>query len=374
MRNGGFKSILNKSALFLFVLASGLISAGGMKVHGQEGSQLDLARVEVQETTDLTTVTGWDSGGREVGRLELLHGSFEMSGFFAADRDDPSVTGRRLTVSALGKTMHWETEGFAPTLDLPAHPPGQGALAAFLEDARVKPVLTRWGIGFTTGPQRKADAPYVCDLEGTNPRDCSGEATCDTLLVRMNPLLEIPPPGTCARSVPAPAAWTVYQRANAGYHLDHLLTPEVAFTQSVVAQCCPEIKTETSTNPAAYQKKTCPESLTCTAASPCKTSCGPVIRPGACVGCPAYHDLTKGKCAMRVQHAGWRDLGSPKSKEVYEVCARFDWTCNDGFCDADEDCENCAADCACHGDNLCVPAASPDGGARCCEFGQCDDD
>ncbi|HKX13286.1 MAG TPA: hypothetical protein VJP40_09050, partial [bacterium] len=330
-------------------------------------------RVDVAATPTLTTITAYDSQGQQVGRLELFHGRFEMSESFVEGREDPWVTGRRLEVSALGQKLQWETEGFAPTLELPAHPAGQSALAAFLQDARVASVLEGHGIGFQSSSGKNEDDPLACDLTGTHPYECSGEATCATLLVRLNP--EIAPPGTCARSVIAPYAWTVYQRAFAGYTLDHLATEEVKFDQSVVAQCCPEVVSGTTTTAATYAKKTCPESLACSPLAPCQTSCGPVTRPGACVGCPAYHDLTGGKCAMHVQRADWTDPLAPQGKKkVFEVCARFAWTCGDGYCDVDEDCSTCTSDCACHGDNLCVTALDASESARCCEDGVCEDD
>ncbi len=336
----------------------------------REAKAQDLTRVELEETSTMTTVTGWDAQNRQMGRLELLQGRFAMSDLFAADRDSPWVTGRRLKVEALDQTLQWESEGFAPTLSLPAHPASQKALANFLDDRRVKAVLERHGIGFQSNPHQEDD-PSACDLEGTHAYECSGETTCAIHLVREHP--EIAPPGTCARTVPAPYAWTVHQRAFAGYHLDHLASEEVQFTQSVVAQCCPEVITPTGVMPAIYAKKTCPESLTCSAQTPCETSCGTVTRPGACVGCPAYHDSTEGKCAMYVEKADWTDPFAPKGKKkVFNVCARFAWTCGDGFCDVDEDCANCNADCACRGDNICMESAALNEAALCCENGICD--
>lgn len=78
---------------------------------------------------------------------------------------------------------------------------------------------------------------------------------------------------------------------------------------------------------------------------------------------------------MHVQQADWTDPQAPKGKKkVFEVCARFAWTCGDGYCDVDEDCATCEPDCACHGDNLCVAAVDASESARCCEYGQCEDD
>ena len=52
------------------------------------------------------------------------------------------------TSSALGQQLHWETAGFEPVLQMPAHPPSQWALAAFLADPHAKRILDRWQIGF----------------------------------------------------------------------------------------------------------------------------------------------------------------------------------------------------------------------------------
>ena len=78
--------------------------------------------------------------------------------------------------------MHWETAGFDPVLQMPAHPPTQWALAAFLADPHVKPVLDRWGIGFEPS-QATADGEvaYVTgNFRGHSPENCNGLSTCGT--------------------------------------------------------------------------------------------------------------------------------------------------------------------------------------------------
>jgi hypothetical protein len=324
---------------------------------GTDSSRLGITGFEIRESPQRTTVVGRDAAGREVGRLELVRGRFTPSGIFAEDHEGV-VDGRTLEIRVLDQTLRWETEGFAPALALPPHPPGQWAIADFVEDEVVAPVLARWGIGFARAPGRRSEG-YRCDLEGTHPVECSRETTCQTLAGGVEPAL--PPPGTCGRTVAASYAWTVHQRASAGYHWDADDPEEVPHDQSFIAQCCPDF----------YAKKSCPDSRACTVEAPCKTTCGDVTVPGRCVGCPTY--ASNGKCAMRVEYAGWKDKDAPGGKaKVYSVCARFGWSCGDGICDLDEDCASCVADCGCHGDNLCV--AGGDGEKpRCCEEGVCDD-
>src|SRR5262249_3736779 len=94
-------------------------------------TSLGIARFEGHEAAGSTTVIGRAADGSEVGRLELFKGRFTLSGVFAEDRDNLEVVGRKLHVQVLDEAMDWETEGFAPTMDLPEHPASHGALAAF---------------------------------------------------------------------------------------------------------------------------------------------------------------------------------------------------------------------------------------------------
>lgn len=394
MKTIKFHSILRKFALILLFSIFGLFATEEVReARGQEappwtdatqGGPLGVAKVDVEETPTLTTITGWDPEGREVGRIELVHGLFELSGIFVDNSDEPLVMGRRLEVIVLGQRLHWETEGFAPTLGLPTHPDSQWALAAFLEDLRVIPLLERWGIGFQAKSQssRNKDAPFICDLEGTHPFECSGERTCKTLLNRLHPEdTSIVVPGTCGRSIAADAAWTVHQTANADYNWDWEgeNDPDLQgnFNQSFIAQCC-----RFPGGTPQYAKKSCSDSISCVGDS-CKTTCGTTGGPGRCVGCPDYtHDDTNEKCELRVQFAGWVDPSAPNEvstypesvldNKVYEVCAHVAWTCGDGYCDSDEDCASCAADCACHKNSSCVAATAPGESARCCKSGKCE--
>src|SRR6476646_7295830 len=90
------------------------------------------------EDGDRTTVRGLDDRGNEVARLDLVHGRFTVTPPFTDEYDTPDIDGRQLTVRALGQQLHWETAGFDPVLQMPAHPPTQWALAAFLADPHAK--------------------------------------------------------------------------------------------------------------------------------------------------------------------------------------------------------------------------------------------
>jgi hypothetical protein len=160
----------------------------------------------------------------------------------------------------------------------------------------------------------------------------------------------------------------VYQRANAGYHIDQLDPNPVQYDQSVIAQCCPEVTTPTGIQPAFFAKKAC-ANLDCVKnpiTGRCPTSCGPAL-PGKCAACDEYsYPVNTDKCTLRTQYAHRKDELAPGGKaKVYTICARYAWTCGDGVCDIDEDCGSCEADCGCHDDQVCIPDAAKDGRARC---------
>jgi hypothetical protein len=326
----------------------------------RQENAIGVTNVDIVETTDRTTIIGRNGEGREIARVDLVHGRFTLSPEFADD-GVKEVVGRKLDVRALDQSMRWETIGFTPTLSLPAHPRDQWALAAFLEDQRVEPVLRTWGIAFSRAPDIE---DFICDLEGTHPHDCSGQTTCPTLL--MDPAK--PPPNTCGGGgLPASEAWTVHQRANAGYHLDRSEPGEVEFDQSVIAQCCPPTQ---ATNYPSFAKKTCPDRADCSPQNPCVTSCGTITISdrNSCAACPAYPVHTKGKCTIRIDDTGRTDPLAPGGPaEIVNVCARYKWRCGDGVCDIDEDCDNCSKDCGCDEDQVCVSGPER---ARCRHEGE----
>src|SRR5688572_10187273 len=101
-------------------------------------SRLGIATFSVSQTETRSTVVGLDSAGTEVGRLDLIHGRFALSGRYRADYDTDEVVGRRLSVAIAGQELVWETAGFEPTFHMPAHPAGNELLAAFLADDHVR--------------------------------------------------------------------------------------------------------------------------------------------------------------------------------------------------------------------------------------------
>ena len=52
---------------------------------------LGIARFTSSETATRSTVVGLDAAGKEVGRLDLVHGRFTLSGIFADGYTDPNV-------------------------------------------------------------------------------------------------------------------------------------------------------------------------------------------------------------------------------------------------------------------------------------------
>src|SRR5688572_15757647 len=131
----------------LGIVAVAILGCSG-ELSDTGNARLGIAAFQVTEASVRSTVVGFDRDGAEVARLELTHGAFTLSAYFAADHDDPDVLGRKLDVSVLGQDMRWETEGFDPVLQLPAPPSSRWAVDAFLRDPHVERLLGRWQIGF----------------------------------------------------------------------------------------------------------------------------------------------------------------------------------------------------------------------------------
>jgi hypothetical protein len=305
-------------------------------------ARLGITRFEVHESAESTTVIGWSDAGKEVGRVELTHGRLTLSEAFAENGGAGIVVGRRLIVEALDQYMKWETEGFEPTLQMPAHPAHQWAIATLLEDPQVKPILQHWSIGFKQLPEPPpidwAPNPYSCDINGTHPRECSGQPRCPTVA---NELAGVAPPSTCGGGLPAITAFSIHQRAHAGYRLAQ--AGQVTFDQSVVIQCCPGA----SPGQGFFAFKTCP--VDC-GGTRCPNTCGlsapiPGTNVGSCQACQQYL-VTTSKCTLFTADAHRFDPHTPLGRaRVVDVCHRVAWECGDGFCDADETAESCSADC-----------------------------
>jgi hypothetical protein len=94
------------------------------------------------------SIIGLDASGAEVGRVEVFHGVYTAEPEFAVDFSAPTVDGRTLDVKVGSQAYHWETEGYSPTMSLPAVPGRYAKMGMFLEEPEVADALARNGIGF----------------------------------------------------------------------------------------------------------------------------------------------------------------------------------------------------------------------------------
>lgn len=159
------------SAIFVLLCLSGCeLDDSGEADTGNVA--LGIERFRQEDTSQTTIVTGLDSAGAEVARMQLIHGRFDISPYFSDSNDGTSeeVDGRKLEVSLRGvPALQWETEGYAPILKMPAHPRGAVELARFMDDPHVSSVLAHWGIGFESAAQSDDEATYTSSsVAGTN--------------------------------------------------------------------------------------------------------------------------------------------------------------------------------------------------------------
>jgi hypothetical protein len=105
---------------------------------------LGVSRYQIIETpnTELT-IRGLDRAGAVIAEARLRHGQVVLFD------DERVVEGRELKLVVRDQAADHTSEGFAP-LVLPL-PDGDHSkdLRTFLNDARITPVLQRWGLGFT---------------------------------------------------------------------------------------------------------------------------------------------------------------------------------------------------------------------------------
>lgn len=233
-------------------------------------AELGIATFEVREEGDLTTILGLDARGDEVGRLELTHGRFALSPYFAADYATPEVDGRRLTVTVQGQRFNYETEGYAPLLAMPAHPASHWAVASFLDDPHVAPVLDRWQLGFEAfqGGDELAYGLTTGYSRGHNPVQCSS-TSCGTV----GPDPYFPTSGAtinvCGGASPATEAWKITNYQSCDFTFPN---------RYLVAQWCGAASTPF------FATKVCPFSAG--AMTPCGSS------TGACKACGQYNGTT----------------------------------------------------------------------------------
>jgi hypothetical protein len=334
---------------------------------------LGIARFDVRETAEVSTVVGTDAQGREIARMELVHGPFTLTGIFAENAAEPHVMGRKLDVLVLGQQMHWETAGFQENLHMPPHPASHWAVAAFLADGHVKPVLDEWKVGFENVSLQTAVADwndaYTAQVNGSDVLNCSGAA-----LAGKCPLLypSSQAPNICNGSLavadlPKAVAYRLHQRRHdaanpldtfTGYFLANTATG--TYDQSFIAQCCPTLA---SGAPPLFAVKACPDGPNMVDGVAYPTTCGASVARGKCAACAAYGypQDTNGKCDLQIVSSGASDpLALGDDKTVYDARARYAWTCGDGFCDLDETCSSCEADCGCAAPDTCGGAGAPD--------------
>lgn len=314
----------------LMVIAMGAVGAGCDHPDATvdaSSSKLGIARYSVQESPTTTTVIGLDADGVEVGRLELTHGVFTLSEPFTEDYTTPAVNGRKLSVDVLDQKMRWETAGYEPVLHMPAHPSQDWAVAVFLADSHVKPVLDRWGIGFDTvavglsGESEYADV--VGSYRGKSPMSCDHMTSCGSTL---NGTIN-----TCGGGGAAIDAARLTQSAgtNCGVYTS-------SYNQVLLAQCCPAGTGGQSVT--WFAQKACPST------TDNNTSCG-TRSSGACKACPTYPQPATATCS-----ANYGSTVGLCSGSIYQITYEY-------------------ADCfpSCSGCNL----GEPDGCGGTCPSGGC---
>jgi len=278
----------------LCMLLSGCSSDPASGVPSDRVGALGIVEFQVEDSADETTVVGVDADGQEVGRLELIHGRFALTPMFQDDYPgQPEVDGRKMDVTIFGtKRFVYETAGYGPVMNMPAHPPGEEQLNAFLEDPQVKPILENWGIGFEpfTGLVTEmdvAESSMALKLDsgsdpGTDFHDCSSpDIDCGMPRPHSAPTVKA---NTCGGGTPAFVAGrvtrTVYQQ------------PEW-----MIAQCCPAGSGGQSHD--WFARKSCPLDD----ASPFnyKNTCDPHgnlvnYSMAACKSCPGYPAVAAHSC------------------------------------------------------------------------------
>ena len=232
--------------------------------------QLGIREFVIDEQPDRVTVLGLDASGREIGRLDLVRGMFTLSPPFADDYDTQQVDGRKLTVTVKGQRMNWETAGYEPVLNMPAQPASRWAIAAFLRDPFVKPILDRWKIGFEALTPNTAYYS-IGSVRGFDFESCDGQTSCGSA---SNGTIN-----TCGAETAALSASRVTQ--------DPVDVPGSDY-QHVVFQCCPP---QGAARPLPwFAIKACPTT------GDDNTMCG-TRTAGACKSCPEYPiGLNGGSC------------------------------------------------------------------------------
>lgn len=268
----------NVSFMRYFVPAAVLVLGGCAAESSDSSHVLGIEQFETVDHGNVTSIIGLDASGAEVGRVEILHGVYAASPEFADDFSSPTVDGRTLTVKVGAQSYHWETEGYAPTLSLPAAPGKMVAIGTFLEAPEVVGVMNRWGIGFehfVAEPPRTASA---LDGETAYLQDC-GDGYLAPDLYWMSAAADY---GSGGQQYSSVSSVTLPNNESAGTcggsvaasSLGMITTTLGGVTQYAIQQQC------TSSGETRLYRKTCP------AGTDTVSQCGNTS--GACVGCGSY--------------------------------------------------------------------------------------
>ncbi len=264
----------NKLLILGCVVFAGCVETSTSKDVGNPA--LGIVEFKVEETDTKTSVSGLNEQGLEVARMDLVHGEFALTGPFVSDYDTAVVVGRKLDVNIQGQQLVWETAGFDPTLQMPAHPADQVYVAAFLADAHVSSILQRWEIGFRPSLASTGEVAFANisgSYDGWDAADCGGSSTCGSahgMTINM-----------CSTPSPIPtSAWRATQ-----------VNP-VGGDQYKIAMCCPA----SEMTPRWFSIKTCALD-TPDFGQPSVSECGSSF--SACKGCPTYpHEYKNNSCEV----------------------------------------------------------------------------
>jgi hypothetical protein len=132
-----------------------------------------VSQIDFVEADKRLVILARDQGGTILASLELTTGPFYM-----ADDNRGNVDGRRLSVTAFGKTTTHESEGYHP-LNLPF--PHEALVGAFLIDPVVAAKLSNWGIRID--PNSVPAGDQLAPKEGASYivfNDCASPAAFST--------------------------------------------------------------------------------------------------------------------------------------------------------------------------------------------------
>lgn len=255
-----------------------LLSACAEQARTPSNDELGIARYSVEESPEVTKVIGLDSAGDTVATIEIVHGQFTMSAYFADAAEDQLVVGRKLDIKVADQGLKWETMGFDPVLHMPSPPKDQFLVRQLIRDPFVQPLLTRWGIGFDLlngesayllpepPPDDGDPGPAYTNagtIYGTGMTRCDNALTCGTFY-RGTTLMTI---NTCGGS-----STRTYSAVRV----------QPSATEYKLAQCCPPSSVSGQTTDW-IGVKACSTTST-------SNSCG--TSNGACAACPSYPTKT----------------------------------------------------------------------------------